>query len=62
MKRKASYQIVVKTDGRELAEVRRKNGQLLLPMLELITDPRMAVDELIDMPGQAGDCRPNGDV
>ena len=53
MKTKASYQVVTKTGSRELAEFLRKNGRLLLPMLELITDSRMAIDELIDVTGRA---------
>ena len=53
MKTKSSYQVVTKTDSRELAEFLHKNGQLLLPMLELITESRMAVDELIDVTGRA---------
>jgi transposase-like protein len=52
-KTKASYQVVSKTDSGELARFLHKNGQLLLPMLELITESRMAVDELIDVTGRA---------
>ena len=36
-----------------MAEFLSKGGQLLLPMLELITQAEMAVDELIDVAGRA---------
>ena len=38
---------------RKLAEFLVRNGQALLPMLELIEQSRMAIDELIDMMGRA---------
>ena len=50
---KRSYQILEQADSDKLAEVLRKNGQLLLPMLELIQQARMAVDEAIDVSGRA---------
>ena len=48
-----AYQIVDRGDTRELASFLAKQGQLLLPMVELITSARMAVDELIDVVGRA---------
>ena len=53
MKTKASYQVVTKKDSREFAKFLSKDRQLLLPMLELITQAEMAVDELIDVMGRA---------
>jgi hypothetical protein len=57
---KQAYQIVDRKDSRALAEFLSREGQLLLPMLELLeqADPsrlrtRMAVDELIDVAGRA---------
>jgi len=47
------YQIATKEDSRKLAEFLSREGQLLLPMLELITQAEMAVDELIDVTGRA---------
>ena len=51
--RKKDYQIVEKTDSRKLAEFLCKDGQLLLPLVELITETEMALDELIDLTGRA---------
>jgi putative transposase len=48
-----SYQVVGPKDSRELSEFLAKEGQILLPMLELITQAEMAVDELIDVAGRA---------
>jgi transposase-like protein len=50
---RTSYQIVDKKDSRKLAEYLSQNGQLLLPLLELIEGAEMAVDELIDVAGRA---------
>ena len=44
---KAAYQVANRGGSRALAEFLSKEGQLLLPMLELITQAEMAVDELI---------------
>jgi len=38
---------------RKLAKFLVRNGQALLPMMELIEQSRMAIDELIDMMGRA---------
>jgi putative transposase len=40
-------------DSRQLAEVLAQNGQLLLPMLDLIEHAEAAVDDLIDVMGRA---------
>ena len=50
---KQSYQIEERTDRRALAEFLAKEGQLLLPMLELIEQADVAIDELIDVMGRA---------
>lgn len=43
-----------KVGERKLAEFLVRNGQALLPMMELIEQSRMAIDELIDVMGRAG--------
>ncbi len=48
-----TYQITSKTDSRELTEFLCREGQFLLPMVELISGAEMAVDELIDVTGRA---------
>ena len=50
---KGSYRIIDQSDSEALAEALSKNGQLLLPMLELIQDAKMAVDQAIDVSGRA---------
>jgi len=50
---KESYQVVGPKDSRELSEFLAKEGQFLLPMLGLITQAKMAVDEVIDVAGRA---------
>jgi transposase-like protein len=50
---KELYQIASKTDRRKIAEFLTKDGQLLLPMLDLICNTEQAIDELIDMAGKA---------
>ncbi len=50
---KKLYQIADKTDSRKIAEFLSKDGQLLLPFLELICNTEQAVDELIDVVGKA---------
>ena len=51
--RKRDYQIVDKANSKKLADFLCKDGQLLLPLVELITDTEMALDELIDLTGRA---------
>ena len=51
--RTQSYQIANKSDSRKIAEFLSKDGQLLLPFLELICNTEQAVDELIDVVGKA---------
>ncbi|HCU38789.1 MAG TPA: IS256 family transposase [Armatimonadetes bacterium] len=47
------YQIVDGEDTRALSEYLSQNGQLLLPMLELIEQGTMAVDDFINVLGRA---------
>lgn len=49
----SSYQIVDRKDSQGFARYLAKNGQLLLPLVELLEASRMAVDELIDVLGRA---------
>lgn len=51
--RKTDYQIIDKNDNKKLANFLCQQGQFLLPMVELITQAEMAVDELIDVVGRA---------
>jgi len=48
-----SYQVASAKDSRQLSEFLAREGQFLLPMLDLITQAEMAVDELIDVAGRA---------
>ena len=53
---RTDYQVVDSTSklgSRELAEFLAKDGQLLLPMLDLITQGQRAIDEVIDVMGRA---------
>ena len=50
---KADYQITDRRDSRALARFLSSEGQALLPMLELIEQAEMAVDDLIDVAGRA---------
>jgi transposase-like protein len=47
------YRIVDKTNSKKLTEFFCREGQLLLPLVELITHTEMALDELIDVAGRA---------
>jgi putative transposase len=47
------YHIVGKESSEELGRYLARNGQVLLPMVELIEQSKMAVDELIDVLGRA---------
>ncbi|UCD52005.1 MAG: hypothetical protein JSW27_05070 [Phycisphaerales bacterium] len=50
---KPAYQNTKKSDSRKIAEFLSKDGQLLLPFVELICHTEQAVDELIDVAGKA---------
>ncbi len=47
------YQIISKKDSKELAKFLAKEGQFLLPMLDLIEQAQTAVDEVIDVVGRS---------
>jgi putative transposase len=47
------YHIVGKESSEELGKLLVKNGQALLPMVELIEQSQVAVDDLIDVLGRA---------
>lgn len=49
----AAYQISERKDSQALAQFLQREGQLLLPMVGLIEQARLAVDELIDVTGRA---------
>jgi putative transposase len=50
---KKVYHIAEKTDSRIISEFLSKEGQLLLPFLDLICNTEQAIDELIDIVGKA---------
>lgn len=50
---KQFYKIAERTDSRKIAEFLSRDGQLLLPFLELVCNTEQAVDELIDVAGKA---------
>jgi len=49
----ADYQIISQKDSKKLAKFLSKEGQFLLPMLELIEQSEAAVDQVIDVIGRA---------
>ena len=53
MKRKQAYQVAEAKDTEKLAEFLAKEGQFLLPLLEMIEQAEAAVDEVIDVAGRA---------
>ena len=50
---KTEYQIISQNESKKLTQFLCKEGQLLLPMVELITQAEMAIDELISVTGRA---------
>lgn len=50
---KEEYQIINKKESKELAKFLAKEGQFLLPMLDLIEQAQLAVDETIDVVGRS---------
>jgi putative transposase len=49
----AEYQVVTAADKRQLSEFLVREGQFLLPMVKLIEQAELAIDELIDVTGRA---------
>lgn len=50
---KKDYQIISKKDSKELANFLAKDGQWLLPMVDLIETAQTAVDDVIDVVGRS---------
>jgi len=48
----SAYQSITPGDSRALTDFLSSNGQLLLPMVQLVTDARCAIDEVIDVTGR----------
>jgi hypothetical protein len=48
-----NYHILGKDYTEELSQYLSRNGQLLLPLVELLETAEIAVDELIDIAGEA---------
>ena len=55
-----SYQVAEEKDSQALAEFLAQEGQFLLPMVQLIEDAELAVDDLIDVMGRAINCGSSG--
>ncbi len=51
--RQKAYQVSGQKDRRKIAEYLSKDGQLLLPLLELVCNTENAIDEVINMVGTA---------
>jgi transposase-like protein len=51
--RKTDYQIISKNDSKKLTQFLCQEGQFLLPMVDLITQAEMAVDQIIEVAGRA---------
>ena len=51
---KKDYQIISKKDSKELANFLAKDGQRLLPMVDLIETAQIAIDDFIDVIGRTG--------
>jgi transposase-like protein len=49
----SDYQIISRKDSKELAKFLAKEGQFLLPMVELIEQAQTAVDDVIDVVGRS---------
>jgi putative transposase len=49
----SEYQTITPDDNHALTDFLIRNGQFLLPMVRLIEDARMAIDEVIDVTGRA---------
>ena len=49
----SEYQVADRKDSRALTEFLSREGQILLPMVQLIEQAEMAVDELIGVAGRA---------
>jgi hypothetical protein len=50
---KRRYEVADRTDKRAITEFLKREGQFLLPMVELVERTEMAIDEVIDEVGRA---------
>jgi len=50
---KRTYEVADRTDKRAITEFLKREGQFLLPMVELVERTEMAIDEVIDVVGRA---------
>jgi transposase-like protein len=50
---KRTYEVAGRRDKRAIAEFLRREGQLLLPMVELVERTELAIDEVIEVVGRA---------
>ena len=50
---KRTYEVADRTDKRAMEELLKREGQFLLPMVELVERTEMAIDEVIDVVGRA---------
>lgn len=49
----SEYQVIDRADSRQLTEFLAKEGQFLLPIVELVEQAQIAIDEVIDVTGRA---------
>ena len=50
---KGSYEVADRRDRRAIAEFLKREGQFLLPMVELVEGAGLAIDEVIEVLGRA---------
>ena len=50
---KRTYEVASATDKRAMAEFMKREGQFLLPMVELVERTELAIDEVIQVMGRA---------
>jgi len=50
---KKTYEVASKSDRRAIAEFMKREGQFLLPMVELVERTELAIDEVIQVMGRA---------
>ena len=50
---KRTYEVVSGTDKRAMAEFVKREGQFLLPMVELVERTELAIDEVVQVMGRA---------
>ena len=50
---KRTYEVASATDKRAMVEFMKREGQFLLPMVELVERTELAIDEVIQVMGRA---------